>query len=286
MKRVYLTEEQYIGFVLNECLHHGILNESILNEGKILSTLFKGCKTFGDYARRIIYIASAGIVINVAIFRDVINNLPVGTPEQKQELLTQVENKLENDTPEDTTQYAQSFTISQDGIEHIKDYEKCHLEPYYATESERKRGIRTIGWGHKITRNDPEWLIKATSITQEQADALFANDIKVFENELLRAVRGLTNKQLKNPEIYPQQFIDVVISMLYNSGLSNVKASDFYKTWNNCRIDPKTGKIRIDDYNYTISKIPNSCVTQKGSVMRGLVNRRNTEHSIANVYKQ
>lgn len=292
MRKVYLTEKQYVEFVLNECFNRQTLNESILEEGKVLSTLFNGCKTFGDYARRVIYIATTGLVVNLMVFRGIINNIPFGTPEEKQELLAHVEQTLEqrqngseNVAPVDNVEYADSFNISQNGISHIEDYEKCNLKPYYATPSEKKRGILTIGWGHKITANDPTWLKTAKNITQEQANSIFTNDMKVYENEFAKIVSSLTNNQLKNPEIYPQGFIDAAISMLYNSGMGNFKSSEFFKTWNNCRIDPKTNKIRLDDYNYTISKIPQSCITQKGKVIQGLVNRRNAEFKMANVYK-
>ena len=280
-KSIYLSEKQYqyIDKALNEEILKelgSLLNESVLDESRISKVLYRGCRTFQDYARRTLLALTGGMLAASLLITIVANNTPLSDSEKSSiiERIEEIEEEKENSML--NKNYATNFTISEDGIEHIKQYEKCVLKPYYATKSEKQRGILTIGWGHKITKNDPEWLRKAKSITQEQADLLFNNDIKVYEKELKEAFKSLP-KSLQNPTLYPQGTMDVCISMIYNCGRGNLKTSPFFQTLANCRIDKDTNKIDERDFYYACSKIRESCITQQGVVSQGLVNRRNTE---------
>lgn len=276
MKNVYLTERQYVNYVLLEYAKSGVLNESSINLRKIYHTLYRGCKTFSDFARRTAIIASLGVLSFTSLYAIVDKCLPV-TQEQKQEIIAQVEN--EHTEPKIQQRVYLNFKISQDGIEHIKDYEKCCLKPYFATDREKAKGIRTIGWGHKITSKDPKWLRNAASITQEQADAIFTEDMKIYEHEMNEAFKSLP-KHLQNTDLYPQGFIDACISIIYNSGRKNFKNSPVFQTLAKCRIE-KDGTINKTDFVYTCSKIKNSCTTQGGKQLNGLISRRNTESLMA-----
>ena len=291
MRKVYLTERQYVEYVLFEYAKFGVLNESKVDFRKLFNVLFRGCRTFSDYARRTAIILTMNVMSAASMYTLINNFMPISNVE-KQELVSRIEdNNLSDNTqepekePEDMSDkptenvVKTDFKISQNGIEHIKHYEKCRLEPYYATKKEREMGIKTIGWGHKITQSDPLWLRNAKSITQEQADELFRNDIIVFENELKQVFRSLP-KHLQPPNLYSQGFIDVCISILYNSGRKNFKGSPLFQTLAKCRID-KNGNINQQDYLYTCSKIKDSCITQKGKVIPGLVKRRAEEYNIA-----
>jgi GH24 family phage-related lysozyme (muramidase) len=276
MRKVYLTERQYVNYVLLEYTRSGLLNESSINLKKVYQTLYRGCKTFSDFARRTAIIASMGVISFTSLYAIINNVLPV-SQEQKQEIIAQIEN--EDVIPKIEQRIYLNFKISREGIEHIKDYEKCKLEPYFATPKEKVRGIRTIGWGHKITGNDPQWLKSAKSITQEQADAIFAEDIKIYEQEMNEAFKSLP-KYLQNTDLYPQGFIDACISIIYNSGRKNFKNSPVFQTLANCRIE-KDGTINKDDFAYACFKIKESCTTQNGKQLNGLINRRNTESLMA-----
>jgi GH24 family phage-related lysozyme (muramidase) len=273
MRNVYLTEEQYVNYVLLEYTKSGLLNESSIDLKKVYQTLYRGCKSFGDFARRTAIIASVGVLSITSLCSVVNRYLPV-SQEEKQEIIAQVEAEANKPKIEQL-----NFKISQDGINHIKKYEKCYLEPYYATRKEKAKGIRTIGWGHKITVNDPQWLKKATSITQEQADVIFEEDIKIYEREMNEVFKSLP-KYLQNTDLYPQGFIDACISIIYNSGRRNFKESPVFKTLAKCRIE-KDGTINQRDFIYTCSKIKDSCITQGGELLNGLVSRRSAESLMA-----
>ena len=74
MKNVYLTENQYVNFVLNEYRKFGCINESNFDIQKLFHALYKGCRNFTDYARRTTYIAGAGI-ISAALLYNVLPRL-------------------------------------------------------------------------------------------------------------------------------------------------------------------------------------------------------------------
>lgn len=277
MKKIILTEEQYILFVVNEINNNNLLFESNIDFSKIASAFFKGCTSFDDCKRRIkkaLLIGSIGTTLLVSL----IKFMPFGSQTEKDELLNNTTQT------EQTISYrgAKSFDISDEGIEHIKSYETCSLTPYYATKRERKIGKKTIGYGHVITNNDPEWLRNAKSITQKQADELFKNDIQIYIKEYNNCINKLP-KHLRNPQLYTQGWIDAGISMLYNCGRSNFLDSPYFQTWCNCRIDKNTKQIDLTDYNYTSSKIKNSCITQDGVKLGGLVDRRNKESLMAQI---
>lgn len=276
MRNVYLTEEQYVNYVFLEYTRSGLLNESSIDLKKVYQTLYRGCKTFSDFARRTAIIASVGVLSLTSLCSIVNRYLPV-SQEEKQKIISKVE--AEGNKTKIEQRIYLNFKISQDGINHIKEYEKCYLEPYYATRKEKAKGIRTIGWGHKITVNDPQWLKKATSITQQQADAIFVEDIKIYESEMNEAFKSLP-KYLQNTDLYPQGFIDACISIIYNSGRKNFKESPVFQTLAKCRIE-KDGTINQSDFIYTCSKIKESCTTQGGKQLNGLVNRRNAESLMA-----
>ena len=276
MRNIYLTEEQYVNCVLFEYSKFGEINEAKFDIRKLVQTLYKGCKTFGDYARRTTYIASAGI-ISLTLLYSIINKcLPVDEM-QKQVLIAQVEQTPQTDEKKEVINL--NFKISENGLEHIKQYEKCKLKPYFATKKEKEKGIKTIGWGHKIVSTDPTWLKKAESITQAQADELFKQDIQLYENELKEVFKVLP-KYLQNVDLYPQGFIDACISIIYNSGRKNLKLSPFFQALSRCRID-KDGNINKSDYIFVCAKIKESCIKQEGVVVNGLVRRRNTESLMA-----
>lgn len=277
MKNIYLTEEQYVNYVLLEYSKYGEINESKFDIRKLFQTLYRGCKNFSDYVRRTTYIVSAGIISATLVYAAITKFLPI-TETEKEILITQVEN-LENIRQPREHVINLNFKISSNGIEHIKQYEKCYLKPYYATKSEKARGIKTIGWGHKIIPSDPEWLKRASSITQEQANQLFSQDIHLYEKELAEAFKVLP-KHLQDVALYPQGFIDACISIIYNSGRKNLKESPFFKTLANCRLD-KDGYLNHEDFIFTCSKIKDSCISQQGKIIQGLVNRRKAESLMA-----
>ena len=92
--------------------------------------------------------------------------------------------------------------IGTEGIKLIKSFEGCVLTAYKCPA-----GVWTIGWGH--TKDVHEGM----SITQEQADALFLEDIKIYED----AVNNYVSKFNFN-----QNQFDALVSFAYNCGIGSL----------------------------------------------------------------
>lgn len=281
MKTILLTENQYICIIVDNFYNNTMLNsinESKESLKKFSYLLFNDCKKKSDYVRRVKKAIAMGV--SIAVISTLLNISFNGEKDKTEEIInnSNIENTVK---PKENSMlsksYANGFNISEDGIRHIKQYEKCSLTPYYATEYEKTKGIKTIGWGHKIINSDPSWLKEAKSITQEQADELFLNDIKIYEGEVKRLFKSEIPKKLQDPTLYPQNTMDVFISMIYNCGFKNLKNSDFIQTLKKCRIDSDTNKLNEEDFYFACSKIRNSCVTQNGKTLKGLQIRRNEE---------
>ena len=92
--------------------------------------------------------------------------------------------------------------ISQNGIDLIKQFEGCSLSAYKCS-----RGIWTIGWGHTAG------VKQGDRITQEKADELLKNDLKIYEAH----VASIVKIPLKQNEF------DALVSFCYNCGQANLK---------------------------------------------------------------
>ena len=268
-----------------------IIDRAVIEESNIIQTMFRGCDTTKSKIKRLFMLAKYGAISLTMLTIIIVSLFPNASKQEQEQLKQEVIEVMNENKPEgqnqtiqqDNNVYATSFNISQEGINHILQYEKKRLNAYYATESERRRGILTVGVGHVIKSTDNKELRnlkEGDKITEKHVDELFEQDIDIYVKEFLRAVNKLP-KKLQNPNLYTQGFIDAAISLTYNAGLSNMMKSPFYQTWINCRIDKNTGKIMKVDYDYTVSKLKSSCVTQKGQKLNGLVKRRNIESQMA-----
>ena len=94
--------------------------------------------------------------------------------------------------------------IGTEGIKLIKSFEGCVLTAYKCPA-----GIWTIGWGH--TKD----VYEGMSITQEEADALFLEDIKIYED----AVNNYVSKFNFN-----QNQFDALTSFAYNCGIGSLNS--------------------------------------------------------------
>ena len=173
---------------------------------------------------------------------------------------------------------ASGFLISREGLEYIKNFEGYRPTPYYATKHERNNGIKTIGYGHVIKSDDPTWLKTATSITKEQALQVMASDVQKIANGAAREFGKNIKGPLSRATSYPQAFIDMMISLAYNAGPRGMSKSPVFNALKSARYDESTKMINYDDLrNKVLPLFDRSCITQNGSVLKGLVNRRNSE---------
>ena len=150
-----------------------------------------------------------------------------------------------------------SMNISSTGINLIKSFESCKLIAYKALSSEK---YYTIGWGHYGSD-----VYDGMEITQEQADALFEQDIVKYV--------GYVNRFLSENDIsVSQNQFDALCSFTYNVG--NVWYSSSYPTFQLKTI------LCNGANNYSDSQIRTAFTNWNksgGHVIAGLTRRRNAE---------
>lgn len=168
--------------------------------------------------------------------------------------------------------------LNQAGIDLIKRYESCRLAAYPDPASPlgqqillplnaRKPGWQslsgapwTIGWGTTgvDTYTTPPSPIGPTTVwTQEQADARFKKDLELFSNGV---------KLLLKVDVSENQF-SALVSFAYNCGLGSLKGSTLLQLVNRGKYTQAADEFL--KWNKA-----------KGKVLRGLVERRETERRL------
>lgn len=116
--------------------------------------------------------------------------------------------------------YSQGVALSDAMKRNIKEVEGLSLEVYM------DGFYRAVGYGHRITDRDPEWiydLVEYDEITPETADILFELDmIHLVAPGLQEVVRDIGTE-------YPQNVYDVMGSLIYNMGLAGLRDTAFYR---------------------------------------------------------
>ena len=127
----------------------------------------------------------------------------------------------------------------------------------------------TIGYGHKLTKEERKAWSFNKKISKEEAYKLFKQDFKEQER--------LVNVELKKLHYYDyvqfsQGFIDAIMSITFNMGVGNLRGtktrqqSEFWRRLNACRISKD--KVDRSDVYYTISQIRHQNITERGHVAR------------------
>lgn len=150
--------------------------------------------------------------------------------------------------------------VSYKGREFIKHHEELRLEAYDDFRPRRTLkpgdkilGTVTIGWGHTSTAEP------GMEITRRQAEALFEEDLAVFE----RAVEDLT----VGVPVSQNQF-DALVSFAFNVGAANLAKSTLLK------------KLRAGAPAQEVAAEFHRWVFSKGVRLEGLVKRRADEANI------
>lgn len=130
--------------------------------------------------------------------------------------------------------------ISSKGIELIKNFEGCRLTAYLCPA-----GVWTIGYGHTTG------VKKGQKISQNQADAYLASDLKKYEEYVNKTDLKLNQNQF-----------DALVSFTYNCGVGNLKT-----LIRNRNLEEIGEAILL--YNKS-----------NGKVLNGLVRRRQAEHDL------
>lgn len=138
------------------------------------------------------------------------------------------------------------MNLGAKGIELIKSYEGCRLTAYKAIDTEE---YFTIGWGHY----GPD-VKQGQSITQEQADKMFLEDVKIYSNAV--------DKYNSKYNFTKNQF-DALTSFAYNCGVGAL--DNVMSFCNNKKEIAEECKL----YNKA-----------NGVVLAGLVKRREEEYNL------
>lgn len=133
--------------------------------------------------------------------------------------------------------------ISPAGIDLIKRFEGCRLSAYLDAID-----VPTIGYGHTggVKMGDV--------ITQDQADAMLANDVQVRVN----AVNAIVTKPVTQGQF------DALVSFAYNCGVANLLHSTLMKMINRGEADSAGPQFLLWS-------------RAGGKVLPGLVRRRQSE---------
>jgi len=106
------------------------------------------------------------------------------------------------------------LNISQNGIQHLKNYENINLKKYHLG------GIALIGYGHKILPGE-----KYKVITPEKAEELLIADAKLASDGIKRLFKMWKNVGI-DIKVTQNQF-DVMVSLAYSMGVGAFRGSDF-----------------------------------------------------------
>lgn len=116
--------------------------------------------------------------------------------------------------------YGQIVGISAEMEERLKAMEGLSLEVYMD-------GLyRAVGYGHRITERDPEWVYDLEhydEITEETAEILFRLDMIHLVSPGLEVVRREIGGH------YPSNVYDAMGSLIYNMGLEGLRSTEFYR---------------------------------------------------------
>lgn len=108
------------------------------------------------------------------------------------------------------------MVISDHGIEMIKEYEGCYLTAYQCAA-----GVWTIGYG-TTEPIDGEEIHEGMKITQQEADELLEENLKIYEKSVNEETDVLLN----------QNQFDALVSLTYNIGCEAYKSSTLLKLLN------------------------------------------------------
>ncbi len=136
---------------------------------------------------------------------------------------------------------------SKKGKEIIKKFEGLRLTSYRCAAN-----VLTIGWGHT------NGVTEGMTITQQQAEKMLDEDLKVYENAVNAETISLNQNQF-----------DALVSFSFNVGVNALKTSTLMK------------KVRINTNDETIRAEFMKWINVGSKLLEGLRKRRNEE---ANLY--
>jgi GH24 family phage-related lysozyme (muramidase) len=191
------------------------INESI-NIGDIWNKVCEKIKGLSEQSKRKIFKYALGTILAYATITNVydfINNSNISNQDKK--IATEIVEDLNEFKP------GYEFKLSKSGWTHIKEEEHCELEAYKLGD-----GKITVGYGHAQPVKKSKIKV-GERITQEQADKFLKEDLKEAADGVRRIFTEWEEKG--NVVTITQSMFDALVSLAFNSGISNLRQSDVIK---------------------------------------------------------
>lgn len=152
----------------------------------------------------------------------------------------------------------ENLHISKAGEDIIKEFESLQLKAYIDTKDKHGEPIYAIGWGHAGKIGDKK-ITADTIITEEEAEKLFLEDMKIYENKV---------KQYITVPLNQNQF-DALVCMAYNVSTAHFLEMIAHSEINKGIFD-KVGDAMM---HYNVAN---------GRILKGLTRRRKLEANLFN----
>ena len=150
----------------------------------------------------------------------------------------------------------ENLHLGKAGEKLIKSFESCVLKAYVDTHDSHGNPVYAIGWGHSSNLGSPH-VDRDMKITQEEADKIFLNDAKIFEDKVRKYVTVSLN----------QNQFDALVCMVYN-----VSTSHFVEMI-------KISGLNEGHYNHVPDAMMHYNVSG-GRILKGLTRRRREEGAL------
>ena len=164
-------------------------------------------------------------------------------------------------------------------VDHIYDAKSGTRKAIRKADMMDMKKDLTIGYGHKLTKEERKTMAFNTKWTKQHAFEVFKKDAKSHEQILNNCLKQLPYYDKVE---FSQGAIDGFFSIFFNAGSGNMTGtatraqSEFWKRLGNCRIDKENHCVNKADVYFTISQLRHQNITEPGHVAR-----RNAECLIA-----
>jgi lysozyme len=150
-----------------------------------------------------------------------------------------------------------NMSISENGIQHIKKYEKLKLKAYNLHD-----GKVTVGFGHAEPIGKSAFRVGQV-ISEDLANSLLEKDINKASDGVKRIFSEWKQKGI-NIRMTQKQF-DTMVSLAFNMGISSFRTSDFIQTFKHKDFEKAAELIKTTGLRDGYS---------------GLIDRRNSEYQM------
>jgi lysozyme len=182
----------------------------------IWDSTLKKIKDLSTYSKRKVLSYALSAMISVGTLASVVhlvNNTDLDT--ETTEIVSDI---IDSKT---IFQNGYEFSISDNGIEHIKDEEKLRTQAYKLGD-----GKITIGYGHAEPVNKSKFKI-GDVITEEEAEKLLKDDLMIAEDGVKRIFKEWESKGIDVP--INQDMYDAMVSIAFNTGVGGLRTSEMIK---------------------------------------------------------